>query len=180
MSNFVKTLGIVGKLILTIAIVWGLVACDYFPGKPQKVEFLDQSFSIVMPASWSLRNDLNNVADLQMANLFKEAYTIVISESKADFEDLTLEEHSDITRSMIRQGIKNCRESDPEILDIDGNRALRYQLNGSVEGLNLVYWHVTIETEEHYHQMLLWSLKSKFSNNEDDFDSVIGSFEAIS
>jgi hypothetical protein len=68
---------------------------------------------------------------------------------------------------------------DPEILDISGNHALRYQLTGSMDGLNLVYWHVTIETEDHYHQMLFWSLKSKFSKNQDDFDAAIKSFKEI-
>lgn len=180
MKNYTKAGTIVAIIISSLAIIWVLAACDYLPGgKPKKVEFLDQSFSVVMPATWSLRSDLNSVADLQMGNLFKEAYTIVISENKMDFEDMTMEEHSEITRSMIKQGIKNCVESEPEILDIGVNRALRYQLTGSVDGLNLIYWHVTIETEDHYHQMLLWSLKSKFSNNEDDFDSVIQSFEEI-
>lgn len=167
------------RLTLVILVLSGFTACDFLPSQPKKVEFLDQSFAVTMPASWSLRSDLNEVADLQMGNPFKEAYTIIISENKMDFDDITLAEHSDITRSMIRQGLENYRESDPEVIDIEGNRALRYRLTGSVDGLNIVYWHVTIETENHYHQILLWSLKSKFAENEDDFDSVIQSFEEI-
>ncbi len=180
MKNYNRADNIVAMVILTLTIIWVLAACDYLPGsRPKKVEFLDQSFSVVMPASWSIRSDLNGVADLQMGNLFKEAYTIVISENKADFEDLTMAEHSEITRSMIKEGIKNCVESEPELLEIGGNRAVRYQLTGSVDGLNLIYWHVTIETSQHYHQMLLWSLKSKFTKNQADFDSVIQSFEEV-
>ena len=76
-----------------------------------------------------------------------------------------------------KQGLKNCHESNQEFLDIGGNRAVRYRLTGTMDGLNIVYWHVTLETEDHYHQMLLWSLKSKFSKNKADFDSVIQSFE---
>ena len=170
---------IIIRLTLVILVLLGFIACDLLPSQPKRVEFLDQSFAVTMPASWSLRSDLNQVADLQMGNPLKEAYTIIISENKMDFDDIKLEEHSDITRSMIRQGLKNYHESDPEVIDIGGNRALRYRLTGSVDGLNIVYWHVTIETENHYHQMLLWSLKSKFAKNEADFDSVIQSFEAI-
>jgi len=76
-----------------------------------------------------------------------------------------------------KQGLKNCHESNQEFLDIGGNRAVRYRLTGTMDGLNIVYWHVTLETEDHYHQILLWSLKSKFSKNKADFDSVIQSFE---
>jgi len=167
------------RLILVIVVLSGFIACDFLPSEPKKVEFLDQSFSVQMPASWSLRGDLNDVADLQMGNPFKEAYTIIISENKMDFDDISLEGHSELTRSMIKQGLKNCQESNQEALDIGGNRAVRYRLTGSMDGLKIVYWHVTLETENHYHQMLLWSLKSKFSKNEADFDSVIQSFEKI-
>lgn len=167
------------SLILTLVIILGFTACDFFPGKPEKVEFLDQSFSVIKPASWSLRNDLNDVADLQMGNAFKEAYTIVITEDIADFDNISLEDHSDITRSMIKQGLNNWQESEPEFLDVGGYRALRYQLSGTMDGVKVVYWHVTVETDNHYHQMLLWSLKSKFSKNQSDFDSVIHSFEEI-
>lgn len=167
------------KLIMIIMTFWGFIACDVLTGKPEKVEFFDQSFSVMMPASWSLRKDLNDAADLQMGNSFKEAYTIIISEDISDFDDITLEDHSDITRSMIKQGLKDWQESNPETFDIGGNRALRYRLAGVMDGIKVVYWHVTLETEEHYHQILLWSLKSKFPKNQADFDKVIQSFEEI-
>ena len=166
-------------LTIMILVFAGILSCDLLPGEPKKVEFLDQSFAVEMPASWSLRSDLNDVADLQMGNSFKEAYAIIISENKMDFDEMTLQDHSDLTRSVIGQNLKNYHESDQEILDIGGNQALRYRLTGSVDGLNIVYWHVTIETENHYHQMLMWSLKSKFAQNQDDFEAVLQSFEAI-
>ena len=167
------------RLLLFIGVIAGCYACDFWPGKPKKVEFLDQSFAVTMPASWSVRSDLNQVADLQMGNSFKEAYSIIISENKMDFKNISLEGHSKITRSTIIQALKDSQLSDPEMLDLGGYRAIRYRLVGSMDGLNVVYWHVTIETDDHYHQMLLWSLKSKFSKNEADFDSVIQSFQQI-
>jgi len=167
-----------GSTIMIVVFV-GILACDLLPGEPKKVEFLDQSFAVEMPASWSLRSDLNDVADLQMGNPFKEAYAIVISENKMDFDEMTLQDHSDLTRSMIGNNLKNYHESDPEVLEIGGNQALRYLLTGSVDGLNIIYWHITIETQNHYHQMLMWSLKSKFAQNQDDFESVLQSFEEI-
>jgi hypothetical protein len=173
----IKEFGI--GLTIMIVVFAGIIACDLLPGEPKKVEFLDQSFAVEMPASWSLRSDLNDVADLQMGNPFKEAYAIVISENKMDFDEMTLQDHSDLTRSMIGHNLRNYHESDQEVLDIGGNQALRYRLTGSVDGLNIIYWHITIETQNHYHQMLMWSLKSKFAQNQDDFESVLQSFEEI-
>lgn len=167
------------KLILVVVAFSSLGGCDILSNKPEKIEFLNNSFAVIKPASWSLRSDLNDVADLQMGNSFKEAYAIIISENKMDFENLSLEGHSDITRSLIKEGLKHYQESDPEYLNNGSFRFLRYRLSGNINGVNVVYWHVTLETEEHFHQMLLWSLKSKFSKNEADFNAVIQSFEAI-
>jgi hypothetical protein len=166
------------KLVLFM-ILSNLVACDLLSNKPEKVEFLNNAYSVTMPASWSLRSDLNDVADVQMGNAYKEAYVIVISENKMDFEKLTLEGHSDLTRSSIKQGLKNYKESAPEYLSKGNFKTLRYRLTGSIEGLNLVYWHVTIESKIYFHQMLLWSLKSKFPDNKADDETVIHSFEAM-
>ena len=167
------------SLISVMALLSGLVACDFLSKEPKRVEFFDESFSVLMPASWSLKSGLNDQADLQMGNLFKEAYTIIISENKMDFDDISMEEHSNLTRSMLQSGLKGYQESSPEPLNMGNIQGLRYQLMGSMDGINLVYWHVTLETENHYHQMILWSLKSKFSDNVPDFDSVIHSFEAF-
>lgn len=165
--------------IALLVVLFSLTACNLLSKKPERITFLDDSFAVIKPASWSLRNDLNDVADLQMGNSFKEAYVIIISENKMDFDNLSLEAHSDITRSALRGGLKNYRESEPEYLENVKFPTLRYRLAGNIKGVNVVYWHVTIETPEYFHQMLLWSLKSKFSKNEADFNAVIQSFEAI-
>ena len=165
--------------IVLLVVFFSLVACDLLSKKPEKISFLEDSFSVMKPGSWSLRSDLNEVADLQMGNPLKEAYVIIISENKMDFDNLSLEEHSEITRSSLREGLKNFRESEPEYLDNGEYATLRYRLAGNINGVNIVYWHVTIETPAYFHQMLLWSLKSKFSKNEADFNAVIQSFEVI-
>ena len=167
------------SLMSMMALISGLVACNFLSNEPNRVEFLNESFSVLMPASWSLKSGLNDQADLQMGNLFKEAYTIIISENKMDFNDISMEEHSNLTRSMLQRGLKDYQQSSPELLDMGDIQGLRYQLTGSMDGINLVYWHVTLETENHYHQMILWSLKSKFSDNVPDFDSVVHSFEVL-
>ena len=179
MKNILINNALVTRLVVFMMLS-NLVACDLLPGKPRKVEFINNAYSVTMPASWSLRSDLNDVADLQMGNTYKEAYVIVISENKMDFEKLTLEGHSDLTRSSIKQVLKNYTESAPEYLSNGNFKTLRYRLTGSIEGLNLVYWHVTIESKLYFHQMLLWSLKSKFPDNKTDYEAVIRSFEAIS
>ena len=104
MQRYNLNAGFIIRLVLVMIIALGFLACDFIPlpGKSKRVKFLDDSFSVEMPASWSIRKDLNDAADLQMGNLFKEAYTIILSEHKSDFDEITLEDHSDLTRSLIR------------------------------------------------------------------------------
>jgi len=163
-------------LILTAALSV-LVANAALAAEPRTATFLDDAFAVTIPESWTLRDDLNEVADLQMGDLRKEAYAIIISEDKQDFNNVSLQGHSDLTRALIAKAVTNYRESEPEYL-AGKYPMLRYRLEGTVNDINIVYWHVTVETRTHYHQLLLWSLKSKFADNEADFNSVIRSFKS--
>ncbi|GAB1266683.1 hypothetical protein [Aurantivibrio infirmus] len=161
-----------------IAILINLSACDLFSSPAEEVSFLNNKFSVIKPASWSIRTDLNDAADLQMGNLFKEAYVVILSENKDDFEDITLEEHSALTKSYISESLENYKETEPENNLSKKYKMIRYQISGTIEGLNVIYWHVSVETDHHFHQLLFWSLNSKFESNAADYNSVIQSFKA--
>ena len=143
----------------------------------EKVEFLDGQFYTLKPASWSILDDLNDEADLQMGNLSQEAYCIIISESKIDYEsDFTLEEYSELASSFILEAIANPSLSEAENMILNGQSAIKYDLAGSIDGIRVRYWHVSIDTESHFHQVILWSLPSKFDRNKADYEAVLNSF----
>ena len=170
---------VVGINLIMAFVFTGVLGCDYLSKKPREISFLDDSFSVIMPASWSLQKNLNDNADLQMGNPFKEAYAVILSDNKMDLDNFSLDEHSNLTRSFITNSLRDFQESEPEYFYVGEHEAVRYQLAGTIDGIHAVYWHVTIETENYFHQFILWSLKSKFSKNEADFDAVIQSFEVI-
>ena len=169
---------VVIKLILVVIFV-GVLGCDYLSKEPKEVSFLDDSVSVIMPPTWSLQKDLNDSADLQMGNPFKEAYAVILSDNKMDLDNYSLDGHSNLTRSFITNSLRNPQESEPEYFYVGEYETVRYRLAGTIDGIHAVYWHVTIETENYFHQFILWSLKSKFSKNEADFDAVVQSFEVI-
>lgn len=142
------------------------------------VPFYDDKFSILKPKKWRLMNSLNDAADLQMGNLLKEAYTIVLTEPKIDFDDTSLQDYSDLTRGFLSESLKNYEESAPENITINGYPAVKYTLTGSIEFIKLKYWHVSIDAKDHFHQVILWSLNSKFKKNEATYNKVIKSFKA--
>ena len=143
----------------------------------EKIEFLDGQFYTLKPASWSILNDLNDEADLQMGNLSKQAYCIIMSESKIDYENnFSLDEYSELTSSFILEAIANPSLSEAEYMSLNGKPAIKYELAGSIDGIRVRYWHVSIDTESHFHQVILWSLPSKFEGNRADYEAVLNSF----
>lgn len=171
------------RLCFGLLLISLLASCDQveqlLDQEAKPVNYLNGSFSVMKPASWTTMNILNDEADLQMGNLLKEAYVVIFADPKQDLDNINLQEHSDLTRSFIRESLKNYQESQPAKLSAGGHAALRYRLSGSVDGIKIVYWHVTIDTGDHFHQVLLWSLPSKFDGNEADFKSVIQSIKVL-
>jgi len=146
---------------------------------PTDVPFLDDQFSVTMPSGWSLMEDLNDVADLEMGSDSNNGYLIVIVDEKSDPSTLTLASHSQATRAHLKGEESNYRESLPEYLTIGPYHAVLYQLHRTVDESVYYYWHVTIETEKYYHQFLFWNVKEKLWRNEDDFASILNSFKSI-
>ena len=146
-------------------------------GKIEHICFLDQAYCLDYPASWSVRKDLNKSADLQLGNNFSEAYLIVISESKESLRaDMNLQDFSRITRGFLEDAHPDLHASEPEFMDLNGLSALRYTLQGKVGDLRLKYWHLSVEDDTHFHQILLWSLMDSFGKNQLDFERTVKSF----
>ncbi len=133
---------------------------------------------VTLPAGWVTQTDLHDKADLQVANKREELYLIVLSASKLDFEDMSLEGHSKLTRQGLLDSIQNGRIiGEPKNFNINGLSALQYELRGSANDLNVVYLHTTIEGKNHFHQVLAWTLLSEFDKNKAALESVINTFE---
>lgn len=171
------------RSIITFAFIIGLLTfiyCDQLNLKPEPVTYLNNQFSIDKPVGWRLREDLNSDADLQMGSDLNEAYGIVMTENKGDFADMDLAKYSELTREPIWVGLGQGRELEgPESIQTDEYKAIRFKMSGPLDGINVVYWHVSVETDNHFHQMLMWSRKSKFESNKKDFQQVLDSFKEV-
>ncbi len=161
-------------ILIGLMLLW---SCTLPALEDQRVSFFDDEFSVIMPAGWSLQDDLNEEADLQMGLPLVEAYALIFTEHKMDFDDsMTLEEHSQLTRESILQALRNPDASEGEKMDVNGIPGLSFRITGSIDRTKIIYWHVTLETEDHYHQLLLWSLPSKFKKLQKTYEEVIQSF----
>ncbi|MFN7140871.1 MAG: hypothetical protein ACK4UN_16165, partial [Limisphaerales bacterium] len=53
-----------------------------------------------------------------------------------------------------------------------------YEVSGAMENVNIVYLHTTVEDEDYFHQILAWTLKSRFSKHKDELRDVVSSFKS--
>jgi hypothetical protein len=62
------------------------------------------------------------------------------------------------------QKMKNGSATGPVSVTIDGHPALQDELSGTKKGTNIVFLHTTVDDGDHFHQILAWTLKSRWQN----------------
>jgi len=137
----------------------------------------DGSIQITLPKGWKEDKDLHDDAVLQASDRLTEKYVIVLSDSKEDFEEMSLAKHSEITRGSILEGLSSPQVTGPVELTINGSPAIQYEIRGGTENIKVVYFHTTVETSGMFYQVLAWTLKSRFEKNKSDLQEVTNSFQ---
>jgi superoxide dismutase len=103
-------------------------------------------------------------------------YLIVITDTKANLDNFTLEKHHQQTRDRMLQKMKNASATQPASLMIDGHPALQDELSGTEKGTNVVFLHTTVNDGDHFQQILAWTLKSRWQEQAQLMREVTASF----
>ena len=149
--------------------------------KPTVVTSPDKKFQITIPAGWSKTSELHNKAEIQAANKLRELYIIVLSEDQTDFSaDMTLDKFTEITRNSLLTNYETPRATDIQTISISGNEARQYELRGTAAHVAVVLIVTTVKTPTHYHQILAWTLPSKWNANKATLKEVTESFRTTS
>jgi hypothetical protein len=120
----------------------------------------DQLLKIQIPSHWQILKDMNTEASLQVGNLSREEYLIVLTDLKSDFEG-SLQDHAQITTRIILKNVTAGKINEPKEFQINGMPAIQYEISGTVDRTRIIYLHTTVEANDAYHQILSWSLPSK-------------------
>jgi hypothetical protein len=148
--------------------------------QPMTVNSTDGRVQMVVPGTWSRDKKLNDVAILQAANPISEMYVIVISESKEDFDDtITLDGYTSLSHDGLAKNVSEAESKPPISIQVSGHSAREFQLSGTVDKIKVVYLCTVVETPTHFYQILTWSLRSRFKNNEATLRSVTQSFKEV-
>lgn len=136
----------------------------------------DGKIKFTVPGTWTKLPELNKQASLQLGNKSNEVYLIVITDTRADLDNFTLEKHHQQTRDRMLQKMKQASATDPVSLTIDGHPALQDELTGTEKGTDVIFLHTTVDDGDHFQQILAWTLKSRWHKQDELLREVTGSF----
>ena len=156
-----------------------VVACKQLQqlGNPTVLTSPDGKFQLTVPAGWKERPALHEDASIKAANVLQETYVIVITESKFDFaDDMTLGKFTDVTRRDMLTKVTEGDSTPPVPVTIHRNPGLQYALTGVVNSVKISYLITTVETTDHYHQIITWTLRSRADQNHSILQKVTETF----
>jgi len=168
------------KSILVLILLTTLSSCLGGFNSPENLDiekdfklFESKKFSIKVPDYFSETDDLNEDAEMQMQNLLRETYMIVMAESKSDFDFARriLDVGSD-SLSYTENYMDMQLESMAEAFDynitknkmahvINGMPAITVEISSRMEGLDIVYLITTVESEYDIFYSTCWTLKNR-------------------
>lgn len=138
----------------------------------------DGQLNVTVPGVWTKMPGLNKQASLQVGDKGKRMYLIVITDAKTDVPNLMLQTHHQLTRDRMLQRMKNASGTSPVSLTIHGRPAIQDELSGNQNGTNVVFLHTTIDDGDHFQQILAWTLKSRWQQQNQLLRQIIETVHA--
>jgi hypothetical protein len=139
----------------------------------------DGAFEMKVPESWEQQNNLNDVAVLQAADREKEAYALLIADPRKPFEGTNLGKFADGQVQKFLESVTEPKLSGPELVIIDGDEALQYEIEGMAEDVGVVYLYTFSESPDRFLKAVTWSLAENYDDNKEVLAAVTESIKQL-
>lgn len=144
----------------------------------QEIASDDGKIKVTVSGMWTKLPELNKQATLQVGYKSKEMYLIVITDAKADLDNFALEKYHQLTRDRMLYKMKNASATEPVPLTIDGHPAMQDELSGTENNTNVVFLHTTVDDGDYVQQILAWTLKSRWEEQNQSLREITGTFRS--
>lgn len=128
-------------------------------------------------------SDLNDVASMQYMNKTKEAYVVVIEDSKEDLDAAGtkyagLKDFHDSVIESLKSEDPKAQESKPTEFQQNGNKFYQTDLNATLQTedgkeIKVTYLVTYVESKTHYYQILCWTLANNYKDLVGDFKKIV-------
>ena len=142
----------------------------------QSIQSGESGLVMVFPKSWS-KYELHDEATIQMCNMLKDQYFIVLEEDSIDFaSDYTLEHYVSTIFENMRVGIDTSDKADFKDVVVGKNiKAKQFELAAIVEKIKVKYLVTCTEVDGIYYQFTAWSTQSKYDDAKPVFEEILDS-----
>jgi len=144
-------------------------------------------YFVAVPDYMTKSVTLNDVASMQYINSVKNAFMVVIDDSKDDLgmkgiKFATLKDFHDENIKHLRGEENKSAESKPVEFELKGNKFYQTELQvdfkeADDEEVKITYLITYVETKKYYYQILCWSLSSEFKKLLPDFKKIAASIK---
>lgn len=175
-NKFLSLNSILVTLVLCIANNYLFAQTKFTEQKGGNIIYLS------VPSYLVKTKDLNDSAILQYMNSSKEAYLVVIDDSKTELETLgtkfeTVSDFHESTSKSLISGLKNPVETERKTFKIGDSNYSQSKLSGlftssSGSEFDIIYLTTYVETANHFYQILCWSTKTFYDGLAADFDKI--------
>jgi hypothetical protein len=138
----------------------------------------DGKIKVTVSSMWTKVPELNKEAKLQVGYKSKEMYLMVFTDAKSAVGNMNLEQHHQLTRDRMLQKMQNASATGSVPLTIDGHPAMQDQVSGTQNGTNLVFLHTTVAEDDYFQQILAWTLKSRWQEQNQQLREIANSFQS--
>ena len=191
------------KLTLFLSLLLTTSSClDFSQFTEEKKLSLDDDFDIVkvnaeysiaVPKYMKKATALNEEASLQYANIYKEAYLVVIDEPIDDVKELftemeewdnaktTVANYSAIQMGFLKENINIKKQLPPRSLTINGMDAEIVEFEGRVEDVlyDIAYTLAFVAGDDKVYMIMNWTLASKKDTFQHTYEQIINSFNLL-
>jgi len=149
-------------------------------------------YRLSVPKYMKEMSNLNEDASFQYANIYKEAYSIVIDENKEDFinlfkdygeynEELSIvDNYANAQLNFLKENATiNTIERDSTIKKINGLNAREVRIKCKTEGVNIGYVLGFFEGDENLYVIMNWTLVDRYEKYKGTFKKINASFNLI-
>jgi Tfp pilus assembly major pilin PilA len=133
---------------------------------------------IRLPNNWKQMPELTEVGSIEYGNPRREQYALVISEPKSDFSStMDLQTYNELLLDQnYRAGIKNLSLKFHGPVSFNDLKGLKYEVRGEIDDINIVYLHTSLESKNHFHQVLFWTLPSRWADAAEIYEAALTTF----
>lgn len=152
---------------------------------------INNQYAMRIPAMLSSTSRLNEDASMQYQNILRELYVIVIDEpideikqafsdfQLMDLDSMDLDGYAMLILDAFADNLSSHRTQGVVPAKINGLPARIAKVDARIQGHSVFYHIAIIEGEDHYYQIMTWTLASRKQRYAGVMNSMIQSFREI-